>query len=171
MSLKSCPFSSTNSLRNFGYDVMTKEGKEDQENVEDPARVAVEIRRKSGKAPEDLLMRILLCLPVLLWPHALLIAFPYEVDAWSSSAPLLLFLYAASVSFCTYNFGSRVSFWLPIIMFLTFILVDEYALPYRGGGATMWPVAFVMGSIVCSLGSLFSAFFSRAIFGRTSPPP
>jgi hypothetical protein len=27
------------------------------------------------------------------------------------------------------------------------VLFDEYVLPYRGGGASMWPIALVMGGL------------------------
>lgn len=46
-----------------------------------------------------------------------------------------------------------------------FVLVDTFALPYRGGGASMWPVALVMGSFVGSLvgglGVVVASFYLR----------
>lgn len=32
-----------------------------------------------------------------------------------------------------------------------FVLFDAFILPYRGGGASMWPIALVIGSFVGSL--------------------
>lgn len=32
-----------------------------------------------------------------------------------------------------------------------FVLFDAFVLPYRGGGASMWPIALVIGSFVGSL--------------------
>lgn len=35
---------------------------------------------------------------------------------------------------------------LPVLAFLFCLLFDTYVLPYRGGGASMWPIALMVGS-------------------------
>ena len=37
---------------------------------------------------------------------------------------------------------------LSCIVIPSFILIDEFILPYHGGGASMWPIAIVVGSFV-----------------------
>lgn len=41
---------------------------------------------------------------------------------------------------------------LSMLVMPVFVLVDAFVLPYRGGGASMWPIALVVGSFVGSLG-------------------
>lgn len=51
---------------------------------------------------------------------------------------------------------SGVSSWLvasllsPTLL-LGWLLASEYLLPYRGGGASMWPIAFVVGGSAAAL--------------------
>ena len=40
---------------------------------------------------------------------------------------------------------------LPPAIFLLWIPASEYFLPYRGGGASMWPIAFALGGSVASV--------------------
>ena len=42
---------------------------------------------------------------------------------------------------------------VPALGFAAFILADEYILPYRGGGASMWPIALVLGEAVVLTGA------------------
>lgn len=44
-----------------------------------------------------------------------------------------------------------VAWLLSSLVIPIFVLVDAFVLPYRGGGASMWPVALVIGSFVGSL--------------------
>ena len=45
----------------------------------------------------------------------------------------------------------------PVAGFISFVLFNEYALPYRGGGASMWPLAILFGAPVALLGSFLGA--------------
>jgi hypothetical protein len=35
----------------------------------------------------------------------------------------------------------KISVLTPPVAFIAYILLDAYVLPYRGGGASMWPIA------------------------------
>lgn len=52
---------------------------------------------------------------------------------------------------------------VPAAGFVALILFDEIVLPYRGGGASMWPIALLFGVPTAILGSclglLFAALF------------
>ena len=40
----------------------------------------------------------------------------------------------------------EISAWLASCCVMpVFVLFDEFVLPYRGGGASMWPIAFAIG--------------------------
>lgn len=51
-------------------------------------------------------------------------------------------------------------------------LLDEFCLPYRGGGASMWPIALIMGSfygvITGGLGVAAASFYLKK---RVNTPP
>jgi hypothetical protein len=36
------------------------------------------------------------------------------------------------------------------LLMLAYLLVNEYVLPYRGGGASMWPIAQLFGGTVAA---------------------
>ncbi len=40
---------------------------------------------------------------------------------------------------------------LPPLGLFAWLMVSEYLLPYRGGGASMWPIALVVGGSVAAL--------------------
>ncbi|WP_298933920.1 hypothetical protein [uncultured Ramlibacter sp.] len=40
---------------------------------------------------------------------------------------------------------------IPWFGFLSLLLVEAYVLPYRGGGATMWPIAQLFGGTAAAL--------------------
>jgi hypothetical protein len=46
---------------------------------------------------------------------------------------------------------------IPVVLFVGFILLDAYVLPYRGGGASMWPVAVMLGTPVVLVGAMLGA--------------
>jgi hypothetical protein len=54
------------------------------------------------------------------------------------------------------------------------ILFDEFVLPYRGGGASMWPIALVFGgfygTILGGLGALSASLYLKKI-SNTRPGP
>lgn len=45
----------------------------------------------------------------------------------------------------------------PVAGFISLALFNEYVLPYRGGGASMWAIAVVFGAPVALLGALLGA--------------
>jgi len=47
-------------------------------------------------------------------------------------------------------FGAIGSIALPWICFLCWLLINEYVLPYSGGGASMWPIALLVGGTVAA---------------------
>ena len=53
-----------------------------------------------------------------------------------------------------------VSVSLPTFGFVSSILLDEFVLPYRGGGASMWPLALLFGVPTAIAGSLLGLFFA-----------
>jgi hypothetical protein len=48
----------------------------------------------------------------------------------------------------------KMSVLTPPAAFITYILFHAYVLPYRGGGASMWPIAILFGAPVACLGAL-----------------
>ncbi|WP_161811228.1 hypothetical protein [Steroidobacter agaridevorans] len=75
---------------------------------------------------------------------------------------LLLFVASFLVAFALQWF--KRWWWLaaPLssISFAALILLDEFVLPYRGGGASMWPIALLFGVPTAVAGSLFGLFFA-----------
>jgi VanZ family protein len=50
--------------------------------------------------------------------------------------------------------GSRAAAWIAgamaWLLMLAYLLVNEYVLPYRGGGASMWPIAQLFGGTIAA---------------------
>ena len=50
--------------------------------------------------------------------------------------------------------GRRAAAWIAgavaWLLMLAYLLVNEYVLPYRGGGASMWPIAQLFGGSVAA---------------------
>lgn len=59
--------------------------------------------------------------------------------------------------------GKRLGFavTVPVVCFVAYVLLDVYALPYRGGGASMWPIAILFGAPVAFAGGLLGFFIGR----------
>ena len=51
---------------------------------------------------------------------------------------------------------------VPWFGFLALLLIEAYVLPYRGGGATMWPIAQLFGGTAAALVGLGSCVLFRA---------
>jgi hypothetical protein len=51
---------------------------------------------------------------------------------------------------------------VPWFGFLTVLLVEAYVLPYRGGGASMWPIAQLFGGTAAAAIGLGSCVLFRA---------
>jgi hypothetical protein len=51
--------------------------------------------------------------------------------------------------------GWRSASWIAAavawLLMLAYLLVDTYVLPYRGGGASMWPIAQLFGGTVAAV--------------------
>jgi len=54
-----------------------------------------------------------------------------------------------------------VSITVPVVCFVGFVLFDAYVLPYRGGGASMWPIAIIFGVPVVVAGGLLGVNVGR----------
>ena len=51
---------------------------------------------------------------------------------------------------------------IPWFGFLSVLLVEAYVLPYRGGGATMWPIAQLFGGTAAAVIGLWACMLFRA---------
>jgi hypothetical protein len=49
------------------------------------------------------------------------------------------------------------------LLLLAYLLFNEYVLPYRGGGASMWPVAQLVGGTVAAVVAAVSCALVRRI--------
>jgi hypothetical protein len=81
---------------------------------------------------------------------------------------LVLFLLAAATSF---GLHWLKGFWplsisTPTVGFVGCLLFDAYVSPYRGGIASMWPIAVLLGSPVVLIGGLCGA--AAADFAKPS---
>lgn len=68
--------------------------------------------------------------------------------------------------FMVWGGASKTVAWLASVAVVpAFVLVAEFVLPYAGGGASMWPIALVVGGVVGGaaggLGTLISAGLRR----------
>jgi hypothetical protein len=61
---------------------------------------------------------------------------------------------------------SWLSILAPVVTFIAFLLFDAYVLPYRGGGASMWPIAVMFGSPIALLGAIFGVVVARSLKTR-----
>lgn len=64
------------------------------------------------------------------------------------------------------GFSWAVGLLLPPSLFLSLLLVEEYLVPYQGGGASMWPIAFIVGGTAAVLASCSSLLVFRAVRRR-----
>jgi hypothetical protein len=81
---------------------------------------------------------------------------------------LVLFALAAATSF---GLHWLKGFWplsisTPTVGFVGCLLFDAYVSPYRGGVASMWPIAVLLGSPVVLIGGLCGA--AAADFAKSS---
>jgi hypothetical protein len=53
---------------------------------------------------------------------------------------------------------------IPWLGMLAWLLYNEYFVPYRGGGASMWPIAQLFAGTVAALIGIASYFFARRLF-------
>ena len=64
--------------------------------------------------------------------------------------------------------GRRAAGWVAGVtawlLMLAYLLVNEYVLPYRGGGASMWPIAQLFGGTIAAVVAALSC--SLAQVGR-----
>jgi hypothetical protein len=62
--------------------------------------------------------------------------------------------------------GRRAAAWIAgavaWLLMLAYLLVNEYVLPYRGGGASMWPIAQLFGGSVAAAVAALSCFLAQA---------
>ena len=48
------------------------------------------------------------------------------------------------------------------LLLLGYLLFNEYVLPYRGGGASMWPIAQLFGGTVAAVVAAVTCVIARA---------
>lgn len=76
---------------------------------------------------------------------------------------LILFAFAVGTAFILHWLKGWwwLSLSLPAVGFVSFLLHDAYIAPYRGGGASMWPIAVLFGMPVILLGSVCGVAAAR----------
>jgi hypothetical protein len=81
---------------------------------------------------------------------------------------LIIFVFAFVLALVLQRKGKRLGFsvTVPVVCFVTFVLFDAYVLPYRGGGASMWPIAILFGAPVALVGGLLG-FLNGHRFWKT----
>ena len=61
---------------------------------------------------------------------------------------------------------SRAAVWVAGVIawlgMLAYLLINEYVLPYRGGGASMWPIAQLFGGTVAAFVAVVTCTLARA---------
>jgi hypothetical protein len=62
----------------------------------------------------------------------------------------------------------RVALLLPSLIMPVLILVDEFILPYQGGGASMWEIALAFGSFYGFMASGFGVVLAQFVIKRQS---
>jgi hypothetical protein len=65
--------------------------------------------------------------------------------------------------------GRRALTWggaVPWLGLLGWLLYNEYVLPYRGGGASMWPIAQLVGGSVAAIVGILAAMGARMLRAR-----
>ena len=55
-----------------------------------------------------------------------------------------------------------ISLSVPSIGLISYVLLCEFVLPYRGGGASMWPIALIFGIPLVLTGSACGLFLGRS---------
>jgi amino acid transporter len=78
---------------------------------------------------------------------------------------LIIFVLAFVLDFVLRRKGRRkwVSIAAPVVCSVLFVLFDAYVLPYRGGGASMWPIAVLFGAPVAVGGGLLGVVIARRL--------
>ncbi len=59
-----------------------------------------------------------------------------------------------------------ISIVTPVILFVGYLLFNEYVMPYRGGGASMWPIAVMFGAPVALIGAIIGVFIVAPFVGH-----
>ena len=79
---------------------------------------------------------------------------------------------AAIGAACGFAFrGKRALFLgalLPWLGLLALLLFYEFFMPYEGGGASMWPIAQLVGGTIAAFAGLVAAAITRRVRGRAA---
>ena len=67
-------------------------------------------------------------------------------------AIILLVIVGVTLLLKVKNVSNHIVWLIGLSIFPTAILIDEFILPYRGGGASMWPIAIVVSIFYSLLG-------------------
>ena len=79
----------------------------------------------------------------------------------------LLILSALAGILCGWFLPGRLAvMWggaVPWLGLLAWLLYNEYVMPYRGGGASMWPIAQLVGGTVAAAVGVLTATLARTL--------
>ena len=78
-------------------------------------------------------------------------------------ALIILFVLGMLISIGLQQWSGRalISLIVPPVAFTGYILFNEFVLPPRGGGASMWPIALLFGIPIVLGGSLVGVLLGR----------
>lgn len=78
---------------------------------------------------------------------------------------VIMLLVAFVLAFVLQRNGKRLLYAVsaPVVCVVALVLVDAYVLPYRGGGASMWPIAILFGAPVAFAGGLLGFIVGRRL--------
>lgn len=80
---------------------------------------------------------------------------------------MLAFLGGAVLQFLTHRWAVAVA--MPTIALGLWILFTEFLVPYKGGGASMWPIALFFVVAYSAVGSFSGAWLMSAILKMVKP--
>jgi hypothetical protein len=62
--------------------------------------------------------------------------------------------------------GVLLALGIPWIGLLSFLLYNEYFVPHKGGGASMWPIAQIVGGTIAAISGFISFLLIRFLRQR-----
>jgi hypothetical protein len=63
-----------------------------------------------------------------------------------------------------------ISWFISSLIVPAFVLFSEFVMPYKGSGASLWPIAFIFGGVAGTVSGLIGASIGYAILKAGSPP-
>lgn len=81
---------------------------------------------------------------------------------------IIIVLSASTGLLCAFLFRGRAGVFLagaiPWFSVLSWLLYEEYFVPYQGGGASMWPIAQLFVGTVAVISGVLAHLFSKRFF-------